>query len=107
MHRTILIFLILSNIVGGIEVASDVEDVWGDFGVLSSSSGELHSSSDSGTDPLESSDCDHCCHSGAHYAGFISSAAITYCEHQAQITPFVESIYHLALRAPPTPPPNA
>jgi len=107
MRHIILTFLILTNIVGGIEVASDVEDVWGDFGVLSNANGEVQSSSDDGTDPLDSSDCDHCCHSGAHFAGFIPSAITVYCERQAQLMPFVNSIYHLASRAPPTPPPNA
>ena len=106
MRSFILTILILGNIVGGIEVASDINDVWADFGVLASEDGLQANNTDDGGEPLESSDCDHCCHSGAHLAGFIVAAQVLSFDRDSLRIPFADNYYQFAGTSPPTPPPN-
>jgi hypothetical protein len=110
MRHVILIISLLTNLVGVVEAATDLQDVCSDFGVPSSTS-TIDSSSDgdtnSGTDPLETVACDHCCHSASHYAGFAVVAAPIPFEKLALTMRFESVIYYRLPSAPPTPPPNA
>ena len=106
MQSFILSIVILSNFVGGIEVASDVSDVWADFGVQMGADGFQSELADSNNDPLETDDCDHCCHSGAHFAGFAVAVLVQSFDRNFFGIPFLDNPYHLASSAPPTPPPN-
>lgn len=107
MRSLILTILILSNIVGGIEVASDINDVWADIGVLTAADTSHSETANGGNDPIEASDCDHCCHGGAHFAGFACAVIdVSYSRASFGIS-FRDNPYQLASGAPPTPPPNA
>jgi hypothetical protein len=108
MRHVILITLLLTNLVGVVEAATDLQDVCSDFGVPSSTS-TIDSSSDGDTDPdpLETVACDHCCHSASHYAGFAVVAAPIPFEKLALTMRFESVIYYRLPSAPPTPPPNA
>jgi hypothetical protein len=103
MRSFILTLLIVSNTVGGIEVASDFNDVWADS-VASTFTDELPSdSANSTSNPQEAGDCDHC---GAHFTGFVAVIQpLTFYRSIVRI-PFSDIHYQFAGHAPPTPPPN-
>ena len=72
MRGFILTIVFFSNVVGGIEIASDYKDVCADYRV-SAITDELPTvSADNPNNPSDTVDCDHCCHSGAHFAGLVA-----------------------------------
>lgn len=108
MRYSILLILLLTNLVNGIGLASDLQDVCSDFGVpaaFTDSAGENNADTDS--DPLESIACDHCCHGVAHYAGFVATNAAIPFDKPTLSASFQNAIYYRLASAPPTPPPNA
>lgn len=106
MRQLIFTIFVFTNIVGGIEIASDIGDVWLDAGVAVDVGENAVGALDGDSDPLAESECDHCCHGGAHFAGFAVARSLSAFNRALLQTPFQASFYRHAIGAPPTPPPN-
>jgi hypothetical protein len=91
----------------GLETSSDLEDVWMEAGLLTDlNAGSEFSGEEFDTGDPDASDCDHCCHSGAHMAAFtVSPSSFVYYKRSSR-TVFQKISYEFAGQAPPTPPPN-
>lgn len=103
MQRIIASILMVTFLVAGFEIAIDLEEALEGESVSLSTNHQLGEDDNSG----ESSDCDHCCHASAHYAG-----ALLACSVIAQITHSIivelpSSAYQFPAAAPPIPPPIA
>jgi len=107
MRSCILAILVFAHVIVGIEVASDIEDVWLETGApLVVDIGDLFD--DGGGESLDSDNCDHCCHGVSHLVAFTTSLPITsFCENSDSGHVFAASLHMCAGTAPPTPPPNA
>ena len=116
MRQFILTILIISNIGVGLETATDIDDAWAKIDVFTDVSaiidGWQSSLADDGDEPVQNrdwqdSDCDHCCHSGAHFAGVIVSCLTTPYMRSSADGILAGAPYQFTGRSPPTPPPNA
>jgi hypothetical protein len=107
MEKFILTILVVSNIGLGFEVAVDYEDAWSEYRGLTTTAELQPDLSDGDLVPDLETDCDHCCHSVAHFAGLIiSNLAVPFLRASCPI-PSSDAANYLANRSPPTPPPNA
>lgn len=107
MRSFILAIVLFAHVIVGIEVASDIKDVWLDAGaplVVDI----VDSIDDEGGESLDSDSCDHCCHGASHLVAFTTDMPTTsFCGRSDSGHTFAASFYMRAGAAPPTPPPNA
>jgi hypothetical protein len=106
MQKTILTILIICNLSVGVEVATDYDDAWPDFGGTAFAADILAGLADGNTDPDAETDCDHCCHGVAHFAGIVAASATLPYLHAASAIPHLDTPTNFTNPSPPTPPPN-
>jgi hypothetical protein len=108
MRRLILTVLVISNIGAGIEIAADYDDVWAEVGISFANADQLHSGHFDDGDGLDKdADCDHCCHSSAHFSGAVFSLPTLPFMHNSSGVALSYTSHSYAGASPPTPPPNA
>jgi hypothetical protein len=107
MLKLILTILIISNISAGIEIATDLEDVWAEFGGAMIATDLQLGFADGGNSSHEEEACDHCCHGVAHFSGVVVSCiTLPYISTSLAIH-ITDTLYYFTSLSPPTPPPNA
>jgi len=106
MQKFILAILITCNLFAGLETASDIEDVWMEWGLLDGvASNADYSGDDPGNEGIGGEDCDHCCHASAHLVAFTSSQSVLGDYSSTSQIGFLSKHFGRTGRAPPIPPP--
>ncbi len=106
MQKFLLTIFIISNISAGLEVATDYEDIWAEFGIAASASLAQSDLTADGDEPEDEIACDHCCHGEAHFAGaIVSCLTLSYVRASSGDVIF-DMLRQSAGQSPPTPPPN-
>ncbi len=107
MQKFILTIIVISNVCVGFEVASDYEDAWAEFGGLMTVTDLPSDLTDGGDIPDGETECDHCCHGVAHFAGAVGDNVTVPFMGTSSAIPLSDTVSYFIGRSPPTPPPNA
>jgi hypothetical protein len=105
MRKLLTSLLLISLVLGNLEVLMDFDLRHVGQDPVSSFSGETTGGSDDGF-PHDESDCDHCCHGASHFVGLVAMSQRAASQAPDMEPPLLVGRHESPVFAPPLQPPT-